>query len=443
MPLVSAASLPEHPSMSVAYTSPVLTNMAQHACEMAQRERRTLANAKRLMTKLRGDETWIPCGLLHSEKDDIMFDTSKIYKNVISCKPPHRAKRYTERTLSRDEATSESLPDSRKSSSSKTEVGSANKPAKDAKQEPNSERKIGLAKAVNNEEAFVEGLMNDKQRVVTPTHNQKDDDVLMKDQQTNNESRIPGTTEISREGEASNSMTGAMDLTRPQQDGPKEVIPRDPPTEGGDGKSPANSHSSHSKLNGNGVPAALATSENPLNAYLPSPDAEQPEDSEPEEGNGSQVHPQAAPRRMRTRAQAQATSEPTMSSRNESPESFVPPEIHPLFMIPESAIPDKNLGLPPNEAEETRRLLNTYVQKQEEITRGAEKLYDSLLRADRERKEVLKWCKAEAHVGEMSDGEDWYDKEEWGLDTDLKKGQNEDDEDTNAIQGKKTRGRRA
>ena len=57
----------------------------------------------------------------------------------------------------------------------------------------------------------------------------------------------------------------------------------------------------------------------------------------------------------------------------------------------------------------------------------------------------MKWAKAEAHVGlnrDMSDGEDWYDKEEWGLDEDLKKGQDEDEEDATTT-SKKTRARRA
>lgn len=57
---------------------------------------------------------------------------------------------------------------------------------------------------------------------------------------------------------------------------------------------------------------------------------------------------------------------------------------------------------------------------------------------------VMKWAKAEGHVGEdrgMSDGEDWYDKEEWGLTEDLKKGQDEEEEDA-ATTAKKTRTRR-
>lgn len=82
-----------------------------------------------------------------------------------------------------------------------------------------------------------------------------------------------------------------------------------------------------------------------------------------------------------------------------------------------------------------------YIHKQEEVCRGAQEVYYGLLKADRYRGEVMKWAKAEAHVGTMSDGEDWYDKEEWELDEDLKKGQDEDEEDA-ATTAKKTRTRR-
>lgn len=118
--------------------------------------------------------------------------------------------------------------------------------------------------------------------------------------------------------------------------------------------------------------------------------------------------------------------------------------IHPMFVTPESVRPDRDLGLPEQESEDIRRLLQLYVQKQEEICRGTKRLYDGLLKADRYRKTVLKWAKAEAHCGpnrDMSDGEDWYDKEEWGLADDLKKGQDEEEEDTAQTQ-KKTRNRR-
>lgn len=115
--------------------------------------------------------------------------------------------------------------------------------------------------------------------------------------------------------------------------------------------------------------------------------------------------------------------------------------IHPLFRLPPAARAERDLGLPEQEAEEVRRLLLLYVQKQEEICRGTRRLYEGLLRADRYRRTVWQWSKAEAHRGEMSDGEDWYDKEEWGLTEDLKKGEDEVEEDTAQTQ-KKTRNRK-
>lgn len=153
-----------------------------------------------------------------------------------------------------------------------------------------------------------------------------------------------------------------------------------------------------------------------------------------------------APRRMRTRAQAQTASDHTASirTRSQSPESSNEPEIDPYFLVPRSSRPDRDVGLPQQEAEETRRLLQLYIQKQEEVCRGVQRLHDGLLRANRTRKLVMKWAKAEGHVGvnrHMSDGEDWYDKEEWNLTEDLKKGQDEEEEDA-ATTAKKTRTRR-
>ncbi|CZT04932.1 uncharacterized protein RAG0_11197 [Rhynchosporium agropyri] len=153
----------------------------------------------------------------------------------------------------------------------------------------------------------------------------------------------------------------------------------------------------------------------------------------------------AAPRRMRTRAQAQAASDNnTVKTRSVSPDLGSNIFIHSLFLAPASSRPDRDIGLPRPEADETRKLLQLYIQKQEEVCRGAQRVYDGLLKADRCRKQVLKWAKAEGHVGanrDMSDGEDWYDKEEWGLDEDLKKGQDEEEEDA-ATTAKKTRTRR-
>lgn len=120
-------------------------------------------------------------------------------------------------------------------------------------------------------------------------------------------------------------------------------------------------------------------------------------------------------------------------------DSFDELPIHPMFLPPRSARPDRDFGLPEQDAEDVRRILQLMVQKQEEVCRGVKRLYEGLLRADNMRNTVLKWSKHEAHQ-DMSDGEDWYDKEEWGLEEDLKKGQDEEEDEPQTT--KKTRNRR-
>lgn len=135
-----------------------------------------------------------------------------------------------------------------------------------------------------------------------------------------------------------------------------------------------------------------------------------------------------------------AAVNPESSSAPDVAKSFV----HPMFLPPAGARPSRDLGVPADEAEDLRRMLNAFVQKQEEVARGSQRLYDGLNKAERLRKDVLHWSKAEAHCGpnrDMSDGEDWYDKEEWGLTEDLKKGQDDEEEDTTTT-AKKTRARR-
>ncbi|OQE37709.1 hypothetical protein PENCOP_c009G07171 [Penicillium coprophilum] len=153
------------------------------------------------------------------------------------------------------------------------------------------------------------------------------------------------------------------------------------------------------------------------------------------------------PRRMTTRAQANAVNPENENGSPLSDTAFPLPTPHPLFLVPDNIRPDPNYGLPASEAEETRRLLWSYIQKQEETVRGVEHMLHSLKRSCRMKADVLEWCKAEGHVGEMSDGEDWYDREQWGLaeGEDLKKGTDEDEVETvdeSRTQGKRGRGRR-
>jgi hypothetical protein len=155
-----------------------------------------------------------------------------------------------------------------------------------------------------------------------------------------------------------------------------------------------------------------------------------------EEGDDNDSQPQS--HRMTTRARANRSAS---TSRSPSPISSIP-QIHPIFQFPMSSVPDPYFGLQPNEASATTACLLQYVSKQEEVVRGMRELYEGLLKGLAMRKNVMRWCKADGHVGEMSDGEDWYDREEWGLEQDLVKGREEEEDEAAAAPGKKTRGGR-
>ena len=143
---------------------------------------------------------------------------------------------------------------------------------------------------------------------------------------------------------------------------------------------------------------------------------------------------------MTTRRKARSPTPDSQRSASASPVPSSIPSINNFFIPPTDSLPDRDFGLPAPEAEETRRMVLLYVQKQEEVVRGTEQLLMGLLKADRRRKQVWQWCKSEGHVGEMSDGEDWYDKEQWGLSADLLKGKEEEDvEDEGVRKGRRRR----
>lgn len=432
VPLTSAAKLPKHPSISVAYTSPILTKMAEHASEMVQRERSTLADAKRLMTRLRGDEIWLPCGIMYSDSDEQIFDTEKLYnrsggkKDVSST---NGIAASVQIDVKKDDA---SLSGSLKSFQSGMGVDSARAAmmtsADNSTMNVTNGVKTTEVNDIGRSEQFPKASPANATGSVAPEE-------------------VPGTSEAEHAGSEGQEMRKSPDptLSTAGERAPEgqmetsagESTILDPGINGGINLSPAQNNG----IAGNGCTSESAAEK--VSTQQPVvPDSGEPREDEVMDGIEEQDEIKAEPRRMRTRAQAQAASEPIASSRTESPDSYIPPEIHPLFKMPESAIPDKDFGLPPMEADETRRLLTLYVQKQEEVCRGAERLYEGLLHADQQRSMVLKWCKAEDHVGEMSDGEDWYDKEEWGLEEDLEKGHNDEEGETNnAIQGRKPRRR--
>jgi hypothetical protein len=360
-PLTSPADLPNHPSMSVAYTSKHLTQLAEEAGAISRKEQIMLSKAKLLCTKLQGDVSWVPSAL---EAPGQSF----------SCRSKSSYPRLTQ-----------------------IQGTPMLHPWKD-----------GITLQERNPSSIKTPSTSPKQAT--------QQDVPMQDE--------PQLQEI-------------RDTTlEPGKDHPSAVNGPVSQTNGDSNKQPGV----------NGVPASNSTSPQEV------PEAAVNGISHKENGEGgsskdddvamqsplaedvSETASQHTAHRMTTRAQANAISK--TPSPPPSPSSVLNP-IHPLFTFPTEFLPDRDFGLPAMEAEETRMLLLALVQKQEEIARAASDLSLGMMQGDRMRGDVFKWAKAEGHVGEMSDGEDWYDKEEWGLDQDLAKGRDEEEEE-NQVQGKKT-----
>ncbi|KAI9758138.1 MAG: hypothetical protein M4579_003170 [Chaenotheca gracillima] len=414
-PLTSAAELPNHPSLSLPYYSKTLTEMAQYAGDVTQKEKAALWRTKQLLTKFSGDHTFAPCGMLESESDATMFESYLAgYRRDTKADPAEGgAQEFT-------------VPE---------ELEQIKQKAVDEESRPNL-----TTEAAIDEDGKVEHLENGQDALseenaapledVVMEDDNGGDQVLKRFLQPSNEEHdhkkdspkvkaSPG-----QNGESAGSREDADDTGRQSPNGNTKLSP------------PPNDTAADEKM-----------MEDATEAHEPDAPAKEDQashNSDDEDENAP------APHRMTTRAQAQQAASTTDDTTTPAiPDSLSPsltgasvPFIHPLFLVIAGAHPDRDFGLPALEADETRRLLLSTAQKQEEVCRGHEKLYKNLLRADRMRKEVLKWTKAEAHVGEMSDGEDWYDKEEWNLEEDLRKGNEEDEEET-TNQGKKTRGRRA
>lgn len=425
-PLTSAANLPNHPSLSIPYLSTPLSDMVRQACQMLHRERRTLWNIKHLLTKLRGDETWIPCGKLNSNIDHVIFNTDSIYEEALKVELSSNDNDATDAASGNRKASSRARinrspsveDDARLISVKSCEIQT--KPIENSHQLKGNDAASDLSRFT--ELASEPLLYPDKAEIGVLTYTPLEDRV--------------GAIRMTEKPQSTGSTMTNYKIESGLSEVDKVLEGRDPLGENSQACLEKKDDSNTDQL-----PSSIQTAQTALACQV----FQNPVYDENVEGAGNVDHAsQPMPHRMQTRARAQAATENPASSRTRSitPNSSIVPTVHPLYLMPSSASPDRNFGLPPGEAEETRRMVILYAQKQEEICRGAEKLYAGLLKADRMRKTVFQWCKAEGHVGQMSDGEDWYDKEEWGLEEDLRKG-HDDEEDEAVTQVKRTRGRRS
>ncbi|MCJ1439017.1 hypothetical protein MMC27_008407 [Xylographa pallens] len=412
MPLTSAAELSNHPSLSIPYQSPTLSNMVQQTSEMVHKEKRTLWTVKHLLTKFRGDSNCIPGKYLRSTDDAALFPIETIQNELISSSVSTQ--------LNGHKGAQEKAPQDENNGAAVTTHSFG----------------IAIGQSLRSDENALASKMTSG-----ACQHDRSPEAVTEPRIANNKER-PSSTQNSPQLIADmKGETATESCKRPINDSThSRNVDQRPTIEG----------SSAQELNeindscGSNIEKGTRENHSAQAALEYSKYESEPLESGPLVDDVEMKTDVRVPvRRMRTRAQAQAVSDKTLSShtRSSSPDSPEASRIHPLYLISHSAVPDRDCGLPSVEAEETRRILMMWVQKQEEVVRGAERLYGDLLKADWMRKMVIKWCKAEGHVGEMSDGEDWYDKEEWALEEDLKKGQlEEEDESTN--QGKKTRGRR-
>ncbi|KAI1074167.1 RXT2-like protein [Whalleya microplaca] len=379
-PLTSVTDLPTHPTLSRPYTSKTLGELTKQGCNIMQKENAALWKVKHLQTKLVGDHIWAPCDLMLGPNDLELYRDDCINHN--------------------SQAKGSVKSDASVPLLEKAQAGDR----RNGLTAPNGEASTGIHKHPNSDSTGPDNADTPMVDVEEPV----DRDTAATRRVTQSEKTSDGIprpdAESSDQGNASNY--------------PEDKNPNTHP--------PQNTASNASS--GTRVTQAAAAANAPVtNGATASAGHE-------EASNGVVTNDLA-------KREAEHESSRPMSVASESIDDF---SIHPLFLPPRAAHPDRDMGIPEPEAEDVRRLLQLFVQKQEEVCRGVKRLYEGLLRADRMRKTVLQWSKYEAHVGpnnDMSDGEDWYDKEEWGLEEDLKKGQDEEEEDTTQTT-KKTRTRR-
>ncbi|KAL4987550.1 RXT2-like protein [Aspergillus falconensis] len=406
-PLKHPSELPSHPSLSHAYTSKALSHMTQAIEAKLRQERALLWRARNLHRQLLGDGSWAPCGLFETPEDRLIFEP-QIVSTGFSSPLPHYETNWVNVLGNGDLKNSRGKGQNRLSAKEIESLQHAGDKLPDA--------------------------TTDVKMTVEP--NETTEDVLHNPD--TDHSKKPKFEEIN---------TAVSDLPQHSEtrEGGEVIV---------NGDKPDNTLGDQDRMSDTDGTLGKETRENagtkPERLYDDRRDAD--EDVEME--NDFSPRP---PRRMTTRAQTNAgPPQQEMSpaeSRRASPSASSDtlsslPTPHPLYLVPESVRPDPSFGLPPNEAEDTRRLLWSYVQKQEETVRGFENMLESLLRACRMKDDVFEWCKAEGHVGELSDGEDWYDREKWGLaeGEDLKKGADEDDiepVEESRTSTKRGRGRRA
>jgi hypothetical protein len=406
--------------MSHAYLSSALPDMVLSTHEKLRQERANLWRAKYLNRQLTGDASWVPAGQVESQNDWELFEP----RNSGAQKQPSRKRKR------RGEERQVQNGNLDQTMEGQLECEAISRENAELKQDDLPAQSNGVD-ATDNVET-TEAVLDDQVANDDASHDKEVADVAKEDEF---EPISAGLTDVVMEGTVDVpgklEPNGVEPISAGQTGTDKDVQDQALPL---DEKNEAGVH--HDARTETGERAA----ERPLEAAS-------------DEAGRFPPPPPPPPRRITRALAANNTSNthsnaptpplsPTSSSTTTSSSSQL--QIDPLYLVPQSANPSKSAaafhGLLPEEALETRRILTLYVQKQEESVRGYEAILSKLLTAQRLRTEVLEMCKAEEHVGQLSDGEDWIDTERWGLQAgELRKGRDEDDDvmEENTIGGRK------
>lgn len=452
-PLTSVTDLPNHPTLSRPFKSKALTELVNQAAALSRRENVALWKVKPLLTKFVGDNSWVPCGMMIQSDDHDLFEDTSSFIKWVSNWIPNAADAVP--TGSNVKAIGNGPTDGNNNEASTSEPKKAGQTNGDSGDKPvpvsvPDDEHLPDADASPEEK---EGAEKDSAPKV---HGEKttDEDVEM------TEPTEPAPTDSKTDAPQPNGEANKKPEQAQAETSPKETTPNSDEAKNADQPAPttvdgqtesatmtsedvevANAPNGETGKEAAEHTSAVLVAEPETNFDHPKPALEQQQpDQEPQE---EQLVHGAEDLRAKPNAQRNAALS-SVASVAALQEFLDEPYIHPIFLAPRTSHPDRDFGLPEQEAEDVRRLLQLYVQKQEEVCRGTRKLYEGLRKADRYRQTVLSWAKAEAHSGancDMSDGEDWYDKEEWGLTEDLKKGEDEVEEET-AVTQKKTRNRK-
>ena len=465
MPLTSAADLDKHPSLSVPYTNQVLEQMVQNVQDMVQREQAALWRMKNVQTQFCGDGEFAPAGAFHADQKMEDFEEQHDSESIVGSavnganKDVHPVANWDTMTNLRLISGLETAADT--DDTSKTQEGLED--ATSAEKSADDEAQIRRT-AVDPGDAVPEKPLHeeDEDNEENNASNVAADDSGGMEAQT---FTVDGALNISAQEDTALDDTGETESAQPHTAAKDTTVSNttdeaetagliEPkleisPTTSRDNLPPTNHDRQEPPLQNEDTQATV-NGENIATQDYAMDDATAPDGA----SNTSD-----GPRRMATRAHTRANAvdtngqpTPTFSntggaaSPNFSSTQATNPlaHVHPFFLAPPHALPNPTAGIHPALADEVRRYLSMYVQKQEEVTRQSEELLTGLRKALRLKNTVWDWCRSEGHVGEMSDGEDWIDAEKWGVDpSELRKGEEVEDEDPAGMVVKKTRNRRA